>query len=95
MDQYREGDTIEQSMCRGRTEEEQRAVEVCTLARVLLGAGAQEMRFDQGYLSIDASSLDVQGLKSSIVGGIIRPGMDVIVVEPGSEPAISPHSYKV
>lgn len=41
MDQYQ--DTTEQSMCRQRTEEEQRAVEMCTFARVLLGAGAQEV----------------------------------------------------
>lgn len=86
MDQYREGDTIEQSTCRERTEEEQRAVEVCTV-RVTSPAG--------GTLLIAASSLDAQGLKPLIAGGIIVPGMNVMVVEPGPEPAISPHSYKV
>lgn len=89
MGQYREGDTIEQSTCRERTEEEQRAVEVCTVARVRMTSPAG------GTLLIAASSLGDQGLKPLIAGGIIMPGMNVIVVEPGPEPAISPHAYNV
>lgn len=40
------GDTIEQSACRERTEEEQRAVEMCEVLRVLVNAGTQKIRFD-------------------------------------------------
>lgn len=42
----RAGDTIEQAVCRQRTDEEQRAVEMCILMRALLGAGAREIRLD-------------------------------------------------
>jgi len=37
-------DTIEQSRCRERTEEEQEAVELNTLLRAFLNAGAGEIR---------------------------------------------------
>jgi hypothetical protein len=40
------GDSIEQSWCRMRTEEEQRAVEQSQVVRMLLGAGAREIRLD-------------------------------------------------
>lgn len=42
--QAKEGDTIEQSMCRERTEEEQRGIEQAQIFRTLLGAGAREVR---------------------------------------------------
>lgn len=44
----REGDTIEQARCRERTEEEDRAVEMCSLFRALLGRGAKEIRLAPG-----------------------------------------------
>lgn len=40
----KEGDTVEQSMCRERTEEEQRGVEQSQILRMLLRAGAHEIR---------------------------------------------------
>lgn len=40
----KQGDTIEQSYCRERTEEEQRGVEQSQILRMLLRAGAHEVR---------------------------------------------------
>lgn len=45
-------DTIEQSMCRLRTEEEDRAVAMCTMMRVLVEAGAQELH-TKGFNQVD------------------------------------------
>lgn len=40
------GDTFEQSWCRERTEEEDRAVHMCQAIRALVDAGAREIRLD-------------------------------------------------
>lgn len=39
---------VEHRVCRQRTEEEDRAVDMCTVMRVLLKAGAHEINLNQG-----------------------------------------------
>jgi hypothetical protein len=53
----RTGDTIEQAMCRQRTEEEQQAVDMCLMLTDLFGAGAVEIRRSYGQ---DKKSSDLE-----------------------------------
>ncbi|HEY6019451.1 MAG TPA: hypothetical protein VIY48_05995 [Candidatus Paceibacterota bacterium] len=51
--EHRPEDSIEQSFCRQRTDEEQRAIEMCTVVRTLIGAGAREIRLDPRHKTFD------------------------------------------
>lgn len=48
-------DTIEQAMCRQRTDEEQRAVDMCTVFRHLIDSGIREIDWnpDPKPLNVD------------------------------------------
>lgn len=49
----REGDSIEQSMCRQRTEEEDKAVKMFEAAKGLVSSGANEIRLDPANKPVD------------------------------------------
>lgn len=49
----RPGDSIEQSMCRERSEEEERLIADSFAMRMILQAGAREIRLDPDYKPSD------------------------------------------